>query len=208
MESLVRSHLGNDLEWGLARSSDLDQWVLLVDALLLTDFADVVVVVESALIADPLDRIDPAAITLNRGVNLSILLSLLVHKVSFEHLSELLAAVLTNLSLDKLGDLRELIAHDYTSCLALPAWKTLLVDLGASALEADHLLLDGLLVVSLIWDQKLAVDLAIAHNDIHLASLGLGIGLNSITPCVLCLLLNLAAKTHGVNSCTTSLVFG
>lgn len=136
------------------------------------------------------------------------LLNLLCLQVVLEHLLESVTAEFTYLRLDEFLNLRELIAHNDSSALAFPTRQAILVYLWTIAFEANDFLLDCFLLIFLVGDEELAADLTVVDRDVHLTSLSMCHGLDTITAHVFHLLVYLNSMASGGHTGVNDLVFG
>jgi len=141
----ARAILADQLVGGLARFSDFEHGMLVVDALCLTVLAKVEIVAHRAHVTDANNWGHSTSITNNAGVHLLCLFGAFLLKVVIEESAELASAILSDLFAHEFAHLFEALCAENARAVAFAARKTFLVDFGATAFKAINLFFHGFL---------------------------------------------------------------
>ena len=176
--------LADQLVRGLLRLADLKERVLVVDAIAYTLLAEVGVSADGTHVADTTDGISFTAIANDFLVNNVVLLLILELEVFLKHFSEASVAVLLDLLANDASQVSQLAGYDGTTAFTLAAGQTLLVNLGAVALEAGELL-EAFGIILITGDKQVTCDVSVLDLDLHLRGLVLRLGNETVTTLVL-----------------------
>ena len=173
----------------------------------LASVAVIKVLAHTALVADAGDWLHTTAIAGDFIVDLGCLVGGLLAQVVNHESLEGLGGIGLHLLLDNLNQVLVELVLEGAGSIALSARDSLLVDLGAVALEADHTLIVRDLLLFVLRADNLAVNLLGDPLCLELAALALGLD-EAIARDFLHFLEDLGSDVLGVNDCIELLFIG